>query len=317
MSIRRSVARWATLAILAVAGLAVAAPAPAHALDNTKSSPRITNQLAVSTTGHFQVNAFSSTNSNGTKFARAICPSGTRVLGGGARIVNGEGSVMLRIAKPFRSRTGVEGYLAQADELETGYGGSWSISSTAVCGNALPGLELVESAEQTGSATNPLMAATVECPSGKAVLGMGGTVVDGSNQKVNGRVSLTAVAPGAITNGRATSVTAFGRQDNRGDYSLSFTVKATAVCASEVPGYQLLGGVSNGTLLGEQLLIESCPTGTVPHSIGFRLLDQFAVTYVDQAFPNVGQDAFVHAQNPSPYNPPTMWSLIPYAICAA
>jgi hypothetical protein len=319
MSIRRSVARWATLATVAVAGLAVAALAPAHALDGGRSVPKITKQLAASTTGHFQVTVFSSTDSNGTKFARAICPSGTRVLGGGGRITNGNGFVMLRISKPVRSRTGVEGYAAQADEIESGYGGTWSVTATAVCGNALPGLEIVESPERTGTSPNQSTPATAFCSSGKEVIGMGGTVVDKSNQKVTGRVSLTGVVPGTITNGqlpaRATSVTAFGRQDNRGFTSSSYTVKATAVCATTAPGYKVVGGVATSTALSQQTVVASCPTGTVPHGVGFRLQDPSALTYVDQAFQNVVKETFVHAQNP--FSSGVSWSLTPYAICAA
>ena len=110
-----------------------------------------------------------STSSN--KSVVATCPSGKRLLGNGAEITGAGGQVLLDGQLPNAQLTSVT---ANAVEDETGTSAAWSVTAYAICAKAVTGLQRVAVASAVDSSSNRLAAAP--CPTGKSVIGMGGTI---------------------------------------------------------------------------------------------------------------------------------------------
>jgi hypothetical protein len=75
-------------------------------------------------------------NSDGVKWATAFCPPGTKIVGGGAHVSTGtgEGQVHLTGYAPHDDAPALGDYMiAFAEEDETGYAGSWSVTAHAMC----------------------------------------------------------------------------------------------------------------------------------------------------------------------------------------
>jgi hypothetical protein len=106
----------------------------------------------------------------------ANCPSGTAPVGLGAEVGNGLGQVALTqvlgnyTLSPQGVPTGWSG--AAAYEDETGYSGTWTLTSYAVCASPPPGLSyrFADSAVTSLDKGNT----PVECPIGTSVYGVGG-----------------------------------------------------------------------------------------------------------------------------------------------
>src|SRR5688572_17202876 len=84
-----------------------------------------------------------------------------------------------------------------AEEDETGYAGSWSVTAHAMCLSSafLAGWEIVSQTGTGGSGST--QAVTVVCPAGKDAVGIGATVAGNAP----GQVFLTGVFPSADLRG--------------------------------------------------------------------------------------------------------------------
>ena len=101
--------------------------------------------------------------------AAAVCPSGKRVVGTGATSYAVNGQVALQV-----SRASASGDIAraQAHEDVDGWGGSWFVSSWAVCANPPAGYQVV-SGQSTEHNSETFKAADRSCPAGKRALSVG------------------------------------------------------------------------------------------------------------------------------------------------
>jgi hypothetical protein len=169
--------------------------------------------------------ATSASNSEPIKSATAHCPAGNRVFGGGAEIINGGGGVTLATMLPFHGANG-DGYSVAATERPGAYLENWSVKAYAICGPAIPGMEIVISAT-----TDPSKVTSANCPGGKVVVGTGAAVGSTRQGAVLGEVS-----PGFFTSsGYFVYVTAHRTFSPPPD----FAVIAAAVCAFEPAGYEI------------------------------------------------------------------------------
>jgi hypothetical protein len=146
--------------------------------------------------------------------ATATCPAGSRVVGAGGQINGGRGAVILDGVRPSAALTSVtvDGY-----EDESEFVGVWSVTATAVCAAAPPGLRRVvadSSADSVGSKT-----ATAVCPPGTQVHGLAGEL-----SGATGQVLLDVFA------GSATEVSVTGHEDADG-FAGDWFVTAYAICA--------------------------------------------------------------------------------------
>ncbi|MFI7547132.1 hypothetical protein [Actinoplanes sp. NPDC049599] len=133
-------------------------------------------------TGHTPV-----TGSPAAAEAQAVCPGGTRAIGGGARIVNPGRDVSLRISRA--SGTG-DIFRAGAHEDADGYSGAWGVDAYAVCVNAPAGYQVVTTASAASDSEAEKLA-LAECPAGTRVHGAGAAI---SNTAPAG-VSLQVIYP--------------------------------------------------------------------------------------------------------------------------
>jgi hypothetical protein len=152
--------------------------------------------------------------SQSSRGATATCTAGKRVLGTGAVINDGGRHVGLSHVLPTPAvATQVA---AVAHEDETGYGGSWSITSWAVCANPLPGYQRV-----VGTPTTFPTSATAWCPAGTEIHGAGGYLSGGW-----GQVRLVGVYPWLLAGGYAVA------QADETGYGGSWSPVAVIICAA-------------------------------------------------------------------------------------
>jgi hypothetical protein len=107
--------------------------------------------------------------------ASANCPAGTAPVGLGAEVSGGTGNVLLNSVLgnytpgPYGVPSGWSS--AQAFVDQSGYAGSWSLSSYAVCASPPPGLTY-KFVDSTYDSTDK--SASAQCPAGTKVYGVGG-----------------------------------------------------------------------------------------------------------------------------------------------
>lgn len=118
----------------------------------------------------------------------AVCPSGQRALGSGARINNQSGhQVGLQVARA--SGTG-DITRAQAHEDADGFLGNWNLVAFAVCADRPPGYE-VKYGESRDRLSETVKTASAYCSGGRRLLGSGAAITN----VAPGNVSLQKVRP--------------------------------------------------------------------------------------------------------------------------
>lgn len=233
MLARMKIKRFAALVagLLAVAGAQVVA-APAQAIP-----------------GRVRVVATTPNNNTPTKSVNAVCPAGTRVVGGGGWAFDNDANrVRLIRLQPLSSST-QSSYFVQA-EAEIGFTGNWWLEGYAICATTPAGHQIVQSA--TASASSTFVTKFVDCPAGKKLLGTGATILSGNREVGLQRTG----ADFGLTRSLATA-----REDANG-FSGNWTLTAYGVCANPVSGANLKNTQSSGSVANS-----SCTTGSV-HSVG-------------------------------------------------
>lgn len=192
----------------------------------------------------------SATNSNSVKTIDALCPTETRVIGGGASISDNN-SRQVRLTQLIPNTGGLQDfYRVTAIEPPAGYAESWSVTAYAICAAPLPGLEVV-SRPSENSVSNFKHVTRPCSTSSKRVLSVGG------DAGLIPQVALNLVRPdGNLTIGRLS-----GRVD-AGGYSSPWTMRLWMVCDDPIPGIHNDARVLNASAAGA-----GCTTGKV-HGAG-------------------------------------------------
>jgi hypothetical protein len=235
----------ATLAALALTGGALAV------LQTVTAAP------AAAVPGLVRVTAeMTPSDSASPKVRSAICPTGMKVLGGGAHVVGpAAGVIRLTQLKPVSPGNGQnDRYDIAAEEPFGGVAGKWSVEGYALCAPAgsVPGHEVVR--EDSASNSVSVKETAAPCPTGKRVIGTGAEVVFGNF----GAVGLTlSRASGPLDIARAAAA-----EDGVG-HPGNWYVSSYAVCAKPV------GATVHGSLVtGAPNTIQECPAGKLVHSVG-------------------------------------------------
>jgi hypothetical protein len=192
-------------------------------------------------------------NSLSPKTARAVCPLGKRVIGGGGAVYQpGVGSIqrtaLTELRPVFRYDGTSDAYLATAAETPPGTTENWLVEAYAVCADPLPGMFMV--AYTTSPSSSSVQTASAGCP---WVIGTGGRISTSF-----GRVVLQTARPSPT--GDFARVRAHEVPDG---YTGTWSVTAYAVCVSTKPaGYEVVVGRS-GQRLSEpyKSAIAMCPYG--------------------------------------------------------
>ncbi|MFJ1763117.1 hypothetical protein ACIOD2_22580 [Amycolatopsis sp. NPDC088138] len=236
-----------TLAVAAGAYVGLAAPAAAVGTVQVVVGP-----LSVS-------------NSQSPKFApSAVCPAGTKVLGGGgwaqvqARTPESE-RVVLSELRPAPSTTGGrDSYEAGAFELSPGTTADWSVQAFAICAPPIAGMHLVTGRSISSNATQ---IARADCGSdNEAVLGLGAQILGADGQT-------TLVYEFAETF-RVAQVKALEDADG---FSGTWELDAFAVCAPFPRNYGTSFGISSPTTPNSdavQVAFSRCGSGNGSKTLG-------------------------------------------------
>jgi len=246
------------LLVMAVVSTAVLVAAPARAVAGTR-----------------YVSKIGPVGSPASAVVTAGCPAGTSAVGGGA-VVGGSDRVRVNAAVP-----GPEGFTVLAVEPSGGVSEQWQLVVTAVCvpTASVPGLLYVSAFSSTDSATGH--SATVECPNGRRLIGMGGLV--DSNNIGQDRLTLAGIRPDA----GLSTLTAVGYETEQG-FPGYWRVKATAACAYPPAGLSRIGVASTGfDSTSPKLVRAACPAGTTVLSAGFDVYFAAGSAAVPSYFPDL------------------------------
>jgi hypothetical protein len=320
-----AVAVGVTAAVLAVlSGVSAVVPdsgrVAALPSDDIETVANTAELTAGKLTGVVIRTATSRQNSSSSNEVQAVCPAGTRVLGGGGKLngTNGagpRGGAMLVTSMPHKaSVNGPDSWLVMGRERSSGFSGSWSVTATVVCGAQPAGYQIVRRFGDTeldrpsggGAFTNDAVA---PCPSGTKVLGMGAELLF-----ADGRTSIKAILPTAA----GTSATAIGVL--QAGFSAPLQMQAVAICATAPEGWQVVSSTSATQKKAFITQSASCPAGKRPIGAGVSNRDIFGQVYTEHvnvvSFSTV-QKVNVAASYFDPSGSPPTWSIIAFATCVA
>jgi hypothetical protein len=139
-----------------------------------------------------------SLSSASSQMAKATCPSGESVLGGGGWISDTGGQVGLQVARASASGSL---FYAGSHEDASGYSGTYSTIAFAVCAPTPAGYAVVTTLS-AASGSEDIKTAFADCPSGTQLLNAGGA----TSFTAPGEVSLTRTLVDPVTAGQAEAV---------------------------------------------------------------------------------------------------------------
>ncbi|AVT29715.1 hypothetical protein C6361_09680 [Plantactinospora sp. BC1] len=238
---------------------------------------------------------------SGWKTTNAQCPPGTTVLGGGGRIVNGDGQVTMDTMLPL---VGGEAYSVTGREDGDGYGNSWSITTSALCAPAPAGLETRTQFSDHDSNVGKTM--EVECPPGKKVLGLGAEMSGGL-----GRVVIDDLRPSADLTG----MTVTGMEDGGPDHLGKWTMVGKAICATPPAGLVRVTGFGILDSQTPKTATARCPEGKRVHGVGGEIDNGQGEVRMTAMWANSSTTVTVTgAEEEGGYG--NSWAVKAYAICA-
>ena len=234
----------------------------------------------------------------GAKTARAQCPAGTRVIGGGGR-VNGGQHVVITQQQPVHSS--IDTFVVSAVEDPVGTAQFWAVQAYAICSVPLPGLEIVSAIGPVGSFG--FQGQSVDCAPGKNVLGVGGRINNGA-----GQVSLNTQA---LFPQRAS---ASGVEDRDG-FSGNWSVTTYAVCAKLNGAFdsQVVTVQTAADTTARKIFTVDCPAGM--NLTGGAAFAGTPGAVVEVVSPNTTRVQII-ARYDGPVTPAAAWNVVGYAICA-
>lgn len=228
-------------------------------------------------------------NTASPKVARAVCPGGYSVLGGGAVITGAHGQVSIQAAFPTHDDSVWQDvYIVKAAAKE-GATDSWSVTASAYCTPSLSTTKVMAESLFNSTSTKKV---TIQCPYPLKVVGMGGELSKQDyDHPTNDPVTVEQPDDGAGSglvfqgfeaNAGLTSVTAYGIEEAAAldpdyDYTGNWKLTAFATCAYEA----YFGGLElrttrakGGGLYAPELSLEiACSPGKKLMAIGDRIED--------------------------------------------
>ncbi|MEN3614426.1 hypothetical protein AAH979_33415 [Plantactinospora sp. ZYX-F-223] len=242
---------------------------------------------------------------SGWKTTNAQCPVGTTVLGGGGRIVSDNGAANSQVTMDtMLPLFGGGGYSVTAREDGNGYGGDWSITTSALCAPEPAGLETRTQLSDNNSNVGKTM--DVECPPGKKVLGLGADMAGGM-----GRVVIDDLRPSADL----TKITVAGMEDGGPDYLDSWSMVGKAVCATPPAGLVRVTGFGTLDSQTPKTATARCPEGKRVHGVGGEIDNGQGEVRMTAMWASSSTTVTVTgAEEEGGYG--NSWAVKAYAICA-
>jgi hypothetical protein len=170
---------------------------------------------------------------------------------------------------------------------------------------AVPGLQRVTSFSASDSLASKSV--TVECPAGKQLIGTGADIGGSGFQRV--------VLDDIRVNSLLTRVTVTGFEIEGGT-TASWELKATAVCASPLPGLQMVQATSASDSQNTKGATASCPTGKQLVGTGGEITGGLGEVVIDDVRPNPGLSRVTVTGFEDANGTAGNWHVDAYAICA-
>ena len=186
------------------------------------------------------VSAITAIDGTDEKTVTAYCPTGTRVLGGGAW-TGGNADVHLTGMMPAAIANSFTAYARKHGPSTS----SWYLAVKASCAPEPAGLIYVADFTGGDSATSHSLYAW--CPPGRKVLGVGGRATAADSSKV----FLTYVKPTGTGNGAEV-----GAVEVQGGYAGNWWLHSWAICATEPAGWDIVAAANDD---GEATAMAWCP----------------------------------------------------------
>ncbi|WP_326554408.1 hypothetical protein [Micromonospora sp. NBC_01813] len=245
------------------------------------------------------VSGVSANNSNSSKEALAVCPAGTRILGGGG-FINGGGR---QVGFTRLQALGSSDQFAAAAAENGAYAGNWQVHAYGICGSAPAGLEYI--GFQTASNSNSFKSAAASCSAGKQLISVGARTTNGA-----GNVVIDDLRPGTTL----TSVSVTGYEDEAG-FAGNWTLWAYGVCANPLPGLQLVTTTSAANS-ADKAIGAACPAGKRLHGLGAETNGGLGEAIHAGVYPDAALTTAVDVSLEDPTGVAGNWYTRAYAICA-
>jgi hypothetical protein len=262
----------------------------------------------------------SAINSVSPKQARAECPLGERVVGGGGSVLQNtnipfKGLALTRL-QPIHPATGKDSYEVTGSEVGAPTTANWFVTAYALCADpgqwpgGNPNLQIVP--VTSSPSTQTVQTATAgPCPSGQRVIGTGAQINNPGGQVVLqvARVDIN----GGIARAQAHAVAA--------TYPSPWSVTSYAVCANTPPGYKVIFGQSEQRASEDRKVASAvCPSDSTGrpryvHGAGAAVTNlapgEVGLTQVVPFDRTVFAEAREHASTPASWD-----FIVAAAICA-
>lgn len=183
----------------------------------------------------------SPTDGSDQKSVTAYCPTGTRVLGGGAWTAGGNHDVHITGMMPDALANSFTAYASEHGPSTS----TWFLAVEASCAPEPAGLIYV--ADFTGGDSASSHSLYAWCPPGRKVLGVGGRATAADPSKV----FLTYVKPTGTGNGAEV-----GAVEVNGGYAGTWWLHSWAICATEPAGWDIVAAANDD---GEATAMAWCP----------------------------------------------------------
>jgi hypothetical protein len=240
----------------AVANKKRRAAATLFALVLTAVGITVTGAPAQAVPGLHDVQGESTTSSATFRTATATCPPGTKVYGGQAIIVTGNGNVALDGVVPSAD---LQSLTVFATEIGA-YTQLWRLEAHAICGQPVANLQRVGPIFSSLTDSSSSKPAAANCPGGLRLYGVGADITAGF-----GRVAVVGMVPGE-------TVGVVRTHELFGSFQGNWTSAAYAICGAPSANMQIRTATSTTSIQNTKDATVACPSGTLSHQVGASVL---------------------------------------------
>jgi hypothetical protein len=249
-----------------------------------------------------RVSATSASDSSGSRVSQVSCPVGKQVVGGGGEINSANGQV---VADAFFPDAALTSFGAGAFEDDTGNPANWSLTSHAICANSAERVVTPTAADSSNKLDN------ANCPADKWLTGAGGEITGGL-----GQVALKWLSPFAQPGQPPPEgMQALSAEDDDGT-DANWSMRAYAICATLLPGLQLVEVVSPSDNSAPKSVTASCPAGKRVVGAGGRIDGALGAEVAMQFVPNAALTSVTASGVEDEDGTTVDWSVTAKAVCA-
>jgi hypothetical protein len=236
--------------------------------------------------------------SSQAKFVSPSCPGGKVLTGVGADINSLNGQVLLDVLDAAGGGAG--NVAVEAIEDETGNSANWSVTAYGICA---PGVlrEFVTSVADSGSKNVNVTCADPDM----RVTGLGAAVLDGDSE-----VLIERFRPDPANNALSTAF------EDDGGFAGSWQLSGNAVCATPLPGQEIVANVTPQVPGSGKTVSVACPAGKRVVGTAGEIYNGLGQVLLDDTRPSADLTTVTVNAHTDETGTTRSWGLIARAICA-